>query len=180
MRRSRPENEETYRDGPIVLGEYNCVVRASRDPEALLLVHSTPLTRAEAQRLADEVARTFNAGDHVVMYSSRRKFGQFHVFYKCRIVPWFTRSDGKVRKRREYVRDANGKHVLEARITFPPKPRAAATAEQLAWDGLRVGLVLHEYAHLLDWRERKTTDHGPKFTAKLDMLVAWWREREGM
>jgi hypothetical protein len=54
------------------------------------------------------------------------------------------------------------------------------------WARLRVGLVLHEFAHILadDYGDYNPEtgfcdpgpDHGPCFVAALDRLIAWWLE----
>jgi hypothetical protein len=42
---------------------------------------------------------------------------------------------------------------------------------------LRVGLVLHEFAHVLDALAGRR-GHGSHFVATLDSLVAWWRDQQ--
>lgn len=173
----KAENAETHAgSGPLAPGEYNCVVRASCDPERLLLVHATPLTRTEARVLAAEITRAFDVPSHRLIFSKRN--GGFRHKYVRRLVPWFTRADGSVRKQRQVVRDELGRAQLEYVISLPPKPRipACAAAGQTLYAGIRAGVVLHEYAHLLDYVQRNRSDHGPQFTAQLDRLAAWWCE----
>lgn len=173
------ESAATHREGYLVPGEYNVVARASRDVESLMLAHATPLTRDGAKRLAAAVARAFNAPEHRLMFVARN--GQFASAPKRRmetrkyadgtyLTHWRT---GKPRKRLAVVRDAAGAVVWENRVSLPRQTRAHATPDG-PWHGLRVGVVLHEYSHLLDYARRKTTRHDATFTAVLDELVAWW------
>lgn len=166
------ESTLTYSQGQLVRGEYNVVARASRDVEALMLVHALPITRRDAKALAARVLHAHGLNDVVVGFTSSA--GNFRFGAKGRMVPlkgydgqplyhWRT---GKPRKRRALVRDAAGAIVYQSSISLPRRPYDPQTG-----GGLRVGLVLHECAHAIDYSRRKRSPHDATFTAILDGLI---------
>lgn len=164
-------------------GEYNQVSRASADVEALRLAHGTPCTQREAAAML--AALTARTGVTV-----RVRFGARHG--RCSLKPIMARvyfSDVRTR-RKLYRRTWAGERELL--ISLPKEPRGQHTR---GW-GLRVGLVLHEFAHAVAEARKdhmsvvapyrteghplgmKGAGHGPWFTWLLDGLVADWKDSQ--
>jgi len=154
-------------------GEYAWVARESRDIAALRRAHETPCTRVEAEALIRALARELlPAADAVALrltWGSKRGRG------------------GYLAERKREVRfrcEVTGRTYYRTRRTgrFTPYislPRVPLEPGRGWWDGgssrLRVGLVLHEFAHVLAFRDEEG-GHGPIFVAKLDALVWLWED----
>ncbi len=160
----------------MIAGEYNHVAHGSRDMAALQEAHATSITRPEAERMLRDLAARHLAPEQaaalVIRWGSRSGRGGTHAPRKR--VPWYTRSDGTVRYR--MVRTG----ALVPYVSLPTTPMAV---DGLWWgptpkgkpfratSRLRVGLVLHEFAHVIVPK----AGHGPWFVGVLDNLVEEWR-----
>jgi hypothetical protein len=170
----------------LIAGEYDHVSRASADLEALRDAHGTKITRAEASALLAYLCAQHDVEDLETRWSSRcgrashgPKYQQEKRIAYYRISPTISLNGAPVqepvyRKRRVYVRDAAGKLAMYIRVSLPK--------DQTAGYGLRVGVVLHEFAHILNHLRdggMNRCGHGPLFVGRLDALVAAWRQRTG-
>lgn len=156
----------TAREPLLIPGEYNVVTRASRDADALLAAHATPCTKAEARALLAALQVQHGVLNLKVTITTR-----------CR------RGRGGVKRKRDYSAVSLGSSPWDAPwgprvpfVTLPAVPRKLASSTCGNFAGLRVGLVLHEFAHVL----RPWDGHNAKFTACLDDLVEWWVNRGGL
>ena len=153
-------------------GEYPWVARKSRDIAALRRAHETSCTKAEAETLIRALARELlpapEAAALRLTWGSKRGRG------------------GVLAERKREVRfrcELTGRTYYKMRRTGRFKPYISLPQVPLepggGWwvDGssrLRVGLVLHEFAHVLTFDADEA--HGPIFVAKLDALVTLWEE----
>ena len=151
-------------------GEYQLVARQSRDVASLRRAHETPCTRTKAESmiraLADEMLPPIDALALRVMWGTKRGRGGWLVERKREV-----RYVCKVTGRTYYRMRRTGR--VTPYISLPTLPMEQGGPW---WDGrssrLRVGLVLHEFAHVLTFEDDGY--HGSIFTAALDDLVARW------
>lgn len=181
--------------GPLVPGEYDQVARASSDLAALRLAHSTPITKKAAcamlASLAAEYLSPADASAMVVKWGATRGRGGWHVPstmvpvlsptgepYRRAIWDRVTGSyvPGKVRMRRKLTRGPDGRCLMVPYVALPSNPMGPDGAWHTGRTSLlRVGLVLHEFAHVLTVRQcGRYNPHGQTFTDCLDRLIAAW------
>lgn len=179
----------------LIGGEYNEVSRASADFAALKLAHETPITRREAdamlRALAVEHLGPVDGAALMIRWGARRGRGGWHVL--STMVPvlkldgtpahtlrWDREQQsyvaGKVRKRRQLLRGPDGKCRRVPYVALPSVPMVAGGPwhDPRGQSYLRVGLVLHEFAHVLTVPYCRYAPHGPIFVACLDRLVEAW------
>lgn len=164
--------------GPLKLlidGEYDMVTRASQDVDALREAHQTPITKRAAEAMLHDLCAMAGIDFASVAWrwakNARGQAGTRHV-YRREVRLSYQRSDGTTKHcyRRIYVRTS-------LCMTLPT--RAGERTETGGWY-LRVGLVLHEFTHMVlahvgDSRLVNLASHGPLFTWLLDGLVAEWK-----
>jgi len=155
-------------------GEYPWVASESRDTAALRRAHETPCTKAEAEALiralACELLPAADALSLRLTWGSNRGRGGILKERKREIRGVF---GGRTRYR---LRDT-GRSMPYVSLPDVPMEKGGP------WlvDGssrLRVGLVLHEFSHVLAIRDEQEEHdgHGPIFVAKLDALVWLWEK----
>lgn len=168
-------SEQRVRPLNPVGGEYGYVALNSRDMYALKEAHETSITRPEAERMLRDLAARYlkpeQAAALVIRWGSRSGRGGTHAPRKR--VPAYTRSDGTVRYRMKrtgevvpYVSLPTTPLAVDG-LWWGPSPRG----KRRVTSRLRVGLVLHEFAHVIV----PTAGHGPWFVGVLDNLVEEWR-----
>jgi hypothetical protein len=151
----------------IVPGEYDMVSRASRDVDALRLAHATPINRKEATKLLRTLAEHYLPLEHradfrIVIGGTKRGRGGF------------------ILERKRAIRYWRGESAPGA-MDGTPVYRMARTGRRLAYVGLpsaemingswfvagsaclRLGLVLHEFAHVMCCSKGRNVGHGPMF-----------------
>jgi len=167
-----------------VPGEYDHVARASADVEALRRAHATPITRDEATRMLHRLAAQHlpaaDALSLVIRWGTRRGRGGRMAPRKrvlrtyvdgSPVLHWRT---GKPRYR--VAQTGPSVPFVSLPSTLMPAPglveatRVTRSGRRYSTMCLRVGLVLHEFAHVMNARD----GHGPAFVARLDSLVAAW------
>lgn len=179
----------------LIGGEYDMVSRASANFAALKTAHETPITRKDAasllRALALEHLGPVVGADLVIRWGATRGRGGWHTVTTMVPVLKFDGTPvhtlrwdrgtgsyvaGRARKRRQYTRGADGRYVSVPYIALPSHPMAPGGLwhDARGRSLLRVGLVLHEFAHVLTVRQCRHNPHGPVFTACLDRLVAAW------
>jgi len=150
-------------------GEYDWVACESRDLPALVRVHSTPCTCEEATALLSELARqhlpTAEANAFRVQWGSKRGRGGYLALRK-REVRFVCPVTGRAHYRMSKI----------GQVPYVSLPKIPMKQGGPWKDSLRVGLVLHEFAHVLTIDNDQW--HGKVFTKSLDDLVAAWIARQ--
>jgi hypothetical protein len=157
-------------DEELCPGEYNWVARQSRSLAALRRAHETPCARAEAEAMICALARQMlPAADALalrILWGTRRGRGGVLVERKREI-----RYVCPLTGRPKYRMRRTGR--LAPYISLPRIPMVAGGPWLVEGSSrLRVGLVLHEFAHVLTFDDDRS--HGEIFTAALDDLVERW------
>lgn len=130
----------------IIPGEYDIVSRQSLNPNRLRAAHRTSCDASQAYFLVaimHEHAFPGSATQPIVRLRKPRN-GQIGA-----------RGWGGVKNGRGYV------SLPAEPMTDPDRP----------YGKLRVGLVIHEYAHAVEMLKFRHSDHGPRFTMILDELL---------
>ena len=154
----------------------------SRDLEALRESHATPCSTTKAQAiLRDLASRYLPAADALtfkISWGTRRGRGGY-LFERRREPSYVSRSygpSGEVVERQRY------RMRLGNRVAYVSLPRTPMTLGGDWWDKgkrttlLRVGLVLHEFAHVMVAQKFRHGGHAREFVETLDMLVAERKE----
>ena len=150
-----------------VPGEYNKVVAQSADVPALLRAHQTPISRRDAEQMLLRLADRYNVTGLRIKWGA--KGGRAGVL--------------KFRTNVRAVRAVDGARVRVPVFYVYPYvnlPTQSMTLGGPWWDYfagkslLRVGLVLHEFAHVVVVARDFTGGHGSQFVAALDGLVSEW------
>lgn len=177
-------------------GEYGHVAAASADPDALRHAHATPCTPDEAKDMLRTLCEAHGVTGLRLLWGSKRGRGGLRPRRVRVLTHSYTRSDGTVRNyyKLRRAQTADGGWVpaqpyislprvpspeygkVEVRVPFTRKRRGLVQSGVRSQMALRVGLVLHEFAHVLMLGRG---DHGRDFVSKLDALVAWWADSTG-
>jgi len=164
----------------IVPGEYEHVALESGNVTLMREAHATPCTRDEARAILAALAAKHGLPDLRIRFGSS-KFGRGgrRALYRRLTVPvkryrlvqleagpsYETYDDFQCRK--EWVEDTQGRLVRVPWVSLPKVPMELGGD----WFGrLRVGLVLHEFAHAMV----PEPGHDRDFTARFDKLLADW------
>jgi hypothetical protein len=156
----------------IVPGEYDHVALASGNTTLLREAHATPCIRAEAQALLMELAGLHGVSGLLVRFTSPRGLAGFAPVYRRERYMW---PNGR----------ATYRHIHQGEAPCVWLPRVPMEPGGDWYARLRVGLVLHEFAHHLEDDSDFDVEtgcavagpaHGPCFVTALDKLVAWWAE----
>lgn len=139
-------------------GEYKSVIDASINSERLKLAHQTPCDVATAYFLIAICHKAAGLDDkHTPLVKFRKPRAG-----KSRARGWGGR--------RAVMNEAQSFSHWRGYISLPETPCPKESVEN-PFGYLRVGLVLHEYAHALEILKFGDTNHGPRFTTILDKLV---------
>jgi hypothetical protein len=178
-------------------GEYEMVTRQSVNVDALRAAHTTSCTVKEATAMLRSLATQYLTPEQaddlkLVFGGTKRGRGGFIAVRKRKF--WFMSNgrtegpyasyvngepilgpaSGKPRYRMEKVRLENGCMKLVPYIGLPRVPMVNGVWWSVKGSCLRVGLVLHEFAHVMSACKVGGKGHGPVFVNTLDLLVAVW------
>ena len=130
----------------IIPGEYDIVSRQSLNPNRLRGAHRTSCDASQAYFLVALMHdHAFPGAAHKPLVRLRKPRNGQHG----------ARGWGGIKKGRAYV-------------SLPAEPMTDAARP---YGKLRVGLVIHEYAHAVEMLKFGHSDHGPRFTMILDELL---------
>lgn len=168
-----------------VPGEYESVAKRSADVDALRRAHLTPIDRHDAERMLRALAAQYltaaDALTFVIRWGTRRgRGGRLMLRKRVALVhpdgsPMLHWRTGKPRYRLRVSASGSVPYV-----GLPSEPMTegghwwgATKSGKRSTSRLRVGLVLHEFAHVLNPRD----GHSDAFVARLDKLVSEWEAR---
>lgn len=145
------------------IGEYQHVLNRTTREAALVHAHRIPISRGDALWLVKQLAARFEVEQPVVRFSSK----------KGRAGKRFLGADGRVRRG---VRGEDLASGVARRVNYISLPGRILDVRDGEWYGyLRVGLVLHEFAHLLAMARGHTcAHHGPEFVQALDDVLDYF------
>jgi hypothetical protein len=160
----------------LVPGEYSTVSFYSADHEALKRAHLTPCSKEEARAIIAELTVAFQAEIRARALSAAALRIPMILPTKgdiaVNVVFGSRRGRGGWRHGRPFV--SLPTKALSAEVI--ERARAATGKDYSVVGHLRIGLVLHEFAHIV---APLTSHHDKRFVQILDKLVVWWVRHEG-
>ena len=131
----------------IIPGEYDIVSRQTMNPARLRAAHRTPCDASMAYLLVAVMHDHAFRGTNIQIPKVRLR--------KPRVGMSSARGWGGVKNGRGYM-------------SLPITPMTDFTKP---YGRLRAGIVIHEYAHVVEFLKFGKSDHGPRFTMILDELL---------
>lgn len=156
-------------------GEYSSVAAKSADATALLRAHLTPISKTDATAMLHKLAGAYGLPTLKIRWGAKRGRGGI-LGLRTREVAGTRYSygpDGSVIEKPRYRMRRTGQSV-----PYVALPSQSMTLGGYWWGDkgslLRVGLVLHEFTHVLVAMRHNYGGHGPEFVRTLDDLVNAW------